>query len=111
MYALRVVTLLVLMALWPLSQNAFAHKVNLFAYVEGGMVYTESYFPDGRPVAGGRVLVQNENNVLLQEGTTNEEGLYSFAIPAIEDLVIVIDATLGHKNSFRLKKEEVEAGE
>ena len=36
---------------------ALAHKVNLFAYVEAGEVHTESYFPDGRAVAGGRVSV------------------------------------------------------
>jgi len=36
------------------SGTALAHKVNLFAYAEAGKVYTESYFPDGRPVEGGK---------------------------------------------------------
>ena len=27
--------------------SVFAHKVNIFAYVEGDKVYTESYFNDG----------------------------------------------------------------
>jgi hypothetical protein len=27
------------------SGTALAHKVNLFAYAEGGKIYTESYFP------------------------------------------------------------------
>ena len=30
-----------------LSGTALAHRVNLFAYVDGGKIYTESYFPDG----------------------------------------------------------------
>ena len=30
-----------------ISSTAMAHKVNIFAYVEDGVVYTESYFPDG----------------------------------------------------------------
>ena len=93
-----------------LGGAALAHKVNLFAYAEAGKIYTESYFPDGRSVEGGKVRVYDSGDVLLLEGTTDKEGLFSFAIPKFDDLTIVIDATMGHKNSFKLKKAEVEAG-
>jgi nickel transport protein len=89
--------------------TALAHKVNLFAYVEGGKVYTESYFPDGSPVEGGKVLVYDSQDNLLLEGVTDKKGLFSFAVPKVDDLTIVIEATMGHKNSFKLKKAEVEA--
>jgi len=92
------------------SGTALAHKVNLFAYAEGGKIYTESYFPDGKPVEGGKVLVYDSKDNLLLEGVTDKEGLFSFDIPKVDDLTIVIDATMGHKNSFKLKKSEVEAG-
>lgn len=92
------------------SGTALAHKVNLFAYVEAGKVYTESYFPDGRPVEGGKVLVYDSQNNLLLEGVTDKKGLFSFAIPKVDNLTIVIEATMGHKNSFKLKKADVEAG-
>ncbi|TYO99188.1 nickel transport protein [Geothermobacter ehrlichii] len=91
--------------------NALAHKVNLFAYVENGKIFTESYFPDGRPVEGGKVLVYDSNGKQLLAGTTNKEGFFNFAIPKVDDLKIVIEATMGHRNSFRLKKTEVEAGQ
>jgi nickel transport protein len=93
-----------------LSGTAIAHKVNLFAYVEGGKVYTESYFPDGSPVESGTVLVYDSQNKLLLEGVTDNAGLFSFAVPKADDLTIVIEATMGHRNSFKLKKSEVEAG-
>lgn len=102
-FILVVVTLL-------LSGTALAHKVNVFAYVEAGKVYTESYFPDGSPVEGGKVLVYDSQNNLLLEGVTDKKGLFSFAVPKVDDLNIVIEATMGHKNSFKLKKAEVEAG-
>lgn len=89
---------------------ALAHKVNLFAYAEAGDIYTESYFPDGRPAAGGTVRVYDSRDALLLEGTTDKAGLFSFPIPKVDDLTIVIDAGMGHKNSFKLKKSEVEAG-
>lgn len=100
---LLVVTLL-------LSTTVLAHKVNLFAYVETGKVYTESYFPDGRPVEGGKVLVYDSQDNLLLEGLTDKEGLFNFSVPKIDDLTIVLEATMGHKNSFKLKKADVEAG-
>ena len=92
------------------SGSALAHKVNLFAYTEGGKIYTESYFPDGKPVEGGKVLVYDSKDNLLLEGVTDKGGLFSFDIPKVDDLTIVIDASMGHKNSFKLKKAEVEAG-
>ena len=91
--------------------TALAHKVNLFAYVDGGKIYTESYFADGRPVKNGKVLVYDSREKLLLEGATDQEGLYSFEIPKIDDLNIVIDAAMGHRNSFKLKKVEVEDGQ
>ena len=92
------------------SGIAVAHKVNVFAYVEGGKVYTESYFPDGSPVEGGKVLVYDSQDKLLLEGVTDKAGLFNFDLPKVDDLTIVIEATMGHKNSFKLKKAEVEAG-
>lgn len=89
---------------------AFAHKVVLFAYVEGGTVYTESYFPDGTRVAGGKVLVFDPEEHLLLEGTTDREGLFNFLIPKLEDLAIVIDAGLGHRNRYQLQRSELEEG-
>jgi nickel transport protein len=93
-----------------LSGTAIAHKVNLFAYAEGGKIYTESYFPDGTPVENGKVLVYDSQNKLLLEGVTDKAGLFSFDVPKVDDLTIVIEATMGHKNSFKLKKSEVAAG-
>lgn len=103
LFMLVVVTLL-------FSTTALAHKVNLFAYIEAGKVYTESYFPDGRPVKGGKVLVYDSQDNLLLEGVTDKRGLFNFAVPKIDDLIIVLEATMGHKNSFKLKKADVEAG-
>lgn len=102
---------LVMVVMIVLDDGAtLAHKVNLFAYAEGGKIYTESYFPDGKPVEGGNVMVYDSRDNLIVEGVTDNEGFFNFDIPKIDDFNIVIDATMGHKNSFRLKRAEVEAG-
>lgn len=84
-----------------------AHKVNVFAYVEGEIVRTESYFPDGRPVAGGTIEVRDRNDTILLAGKTDEKGLFSFPLPKKEDLSIVINAGMGHRNSYLLKETEM----
>lgn len=91
--------------------SALAHKVNLFAYVEGGTIYTESYFPDGRPVVEGQVEVRDDGDQLLVSGSTNEQGLYNCPIPKVTELTIHIIASMGHRNLFTLNKSEVESGQ
>ncbi len=93
------------------SGTALAHKVNLFAYVESARVYTESYFSDGRPVGGGKIEVYGSHEKLLLEGIADKKGFFNFDVPEIDELNIVIDAGMGHKNSFKLRKIEVEAGQ
>jgi len=84
-----------------------AHKVNLFAYVEDGRVYTESYFPDGIKVKGGSIEVQDVSGATLLRGTTDDQGLFSFPLPKKEDLTIVLNAGMGHKSTYLLKRSEM----
>lgn len=91
-----------------LAAPAMAHKVNIFAYVEGDVVYTESYFPDGRMIANGSIEVLGAAGNTLLEGRTDQDGLFNFPVPKKkEDLTIVINATMGHKNSYLLQKSEM----
>lgn len=95
---------IVLLAVLP----ALAHKVTIFAYVENTIVYTESYFPDGKAVAEATIEVVTPSGETLIEGKTDHEGYFSFPVPAHkEDLRIVLNASMGHKNSYLLKKEEM----
>ena len=100
-------TLLVLTSGSLAASQAWAHKVNLFAYVEGGTVYTESYFPDGKKVEGGAIEVLDASGKKVLEGKTDAQGTFNFPLPKKEDLTIMLDATMGHKNSFILKKSEM----
>ena len=86
-----------------------AHKINVFAYAEAGKVKVESYFADGRPVKHSKVLVYDSGEKLLLEGKTDDAGFYSFPITKSDDLKIVVREILGHRNSFVLKKSEIEA--
>jgi len=86
---------------------SFAHKVNIFAYVEGDTVYTESYFPDGTKVKDGVVQVYDSQGNKLLEGKTDENGQFNFEPPRKDDLKIVLVASMGHKNSYTLSTDEL----
>ncbi len=97
--------LLLLTLLW--ATPSFAHKVNIFAYVEGGKIYTESYFPDGKPVEGGIIEILDSRDQKVAEGTTDKEGKCVLPVPKKDDLTVVINASMGHKNTYKLKKSEL----
>ena len=89
----------------------FAHKVNIFAYVEGDRVYTESYFSDGKKCVDSKIEVfDNQENKLL-EGLTDKEGVFSFEVSpeVVEDgdLKIVITASMGHKAEYTIRADEL----
>ena len=88
---------------------SFAHKVHIFAYTEGGTVYTESYFPDGTKVEGGVVEVYDSEGTKLLEGKTDENGEFNFEPPNKDHLKIVLVASMGHKNSYTLSADELPA--
>lgn len=89
------------------SSPAWAHKVNLFAYVEGDKVYTESYFADGQKVIGGEIEVADANGVKLLTGKTDDKGGFAFPLTKKQTLTITINSGMGHKNSYVLSKEEM----
>jgi len=86
---------------------AWAHKVNLFAYAEGDTIYTESYFADGQKVQGGEIEVVDDHGNKLLTGTTDAHGLFVFPLAKKQTLTITVNAGMGHKNSYVLKKEEM----
>ncbi|MGQ9669195.1 carboxypeptidase regulatory-like domain-containing protein [Desulfosoma sp.] len=91
-----------------LSLLAWAHKVNLFAYAEGGTVYVESYFPDGSPVVQGNLRVTDAKGTPVFEGKTDAQGKAQFAVPAEKsDLTIELNASMGHRVVFTLKKNDM----
>ncbi|NIM02977.1 hypothetical protein GTN66_02340 [bacterium] len=97
-----------LILLLLVGSNGLAHKVNIFAYAERGVVYTESYFNDGRKVIDSTVEVFDaKNNKLLLIGRTDKNGEFSFKIPQATGLRIVLNASMGHKNEYLLSEDEV----
>ncbi len=89
------------------SPTAFAHKLNMFAYVEGNEVFAEGYFTDGKKAKNSTITVFDPDNNQLLQGTSDEDGQFTFAIPQQSDLRITVNAGMGHQAEYVLLKDEL----
>ncbi len=86
---------------------AFAHKVSIFAWVEGDTVYTQSKFSRGRKTKGAPVIVFDLDGNKLLEGKTDDNGEFSFKIPKKTALKVVLKASMGHMAEWKIPLEEI----
>lgn len=90
--------------------QASAHKVNIYAYEEGGKIHTESYFVDGTPARDSRVTAYDKNGKVVAEGRTNDDGVFVFSVEHPGDLRIVLEASMGHRNEILLPAADTVSG-
>lgn len=107
------VTIFVLLGLLLMSTtSALAHRVNIFAYVQGQEVFVECSFSKSNRVRHGQIEVYAAGlDELLLRGETDDQGLFSFPVPprAVElgaDLRIVLWAGEGHQNEWTVPASE-----
>jgi nickel transport protein len=105
LYLILIFTFLIIIMI---NISVFAHKVIIFAYVEGDIVYTESYFSDGKKCMNSKIEVFNNRGDKLLEGLTNGEGEFSFEVPSEDgDLKIVLTAGMGHRAEYSISADEI----
>ena len=90
-----------------LTGNAHAHRVNIFAWVEGDTVFVECKFSDGTKVNEGVIKVYDSAGKELLNGKTNATGEFSFKVPKQDDLKIVLDAGMGHRAEWPVSKQDL----
>ncbi len=103
-----VAVLLFIWIVFFVIDSAFAHRVNVYAWVDGDKIYLESKFAGGRPVKSGKVVVTDPRGVELLSGVTDDEGEFSFKIPERTDLKIVLIAGQGHQAEWTIRAAEME---
>lgn len=90
---------------------ALAHRVNIFAWLEGGDVVVECGFNRSSPVKNGLITVFDavDGKELLQ-GHTDDAGRFSFPVPQAaregHGLRIRINAGEGHQNEWDMDASE-----
>ena len=100
---------IVLAILWVAfpHEPAFAHKVNIFAWVDGDTIHTRSKFSGGKRVKNSLVVIFDSEGNSLLEGKTNENGMFSFKILQKTELKVVLKASMGHMAEWKIPVEEI----
>ena len=97
--------------------GALAHRVNVFAWLEGDTVHVQAGFSRKAPARQSAVTVllgtdthTAEVTTALLDGTTDDKGTFSFALPAEarkHGLTIRVNAGQGHQNEWLMRPEEL----
>jgi nickel transport protein len=89
------------------NSSALAHKVTIFAWVEGDTVHTTSKFSGGKSAKRLTVVVYDKQGNQLLEGKTDENGEFSFKIPKKTELKVALKASMGHLAEWTIPAEEI----
>lgn len=94
--------------LWvSLSGVSSAHRVTIFAWVDGDTVHTESKTGGGKSVKGASVSVLGDDGNPLLTDKTDDGGRFSFRVPQKTDLTVVLKAAMGHKAQWKIPAGEL----
>lgn len=99
-----------------LPEAGQAHRVNIFAWVQGSQIVGECAFNRGSGVRHGCIVVLDAvNDAQLVECRTDDQGHFQFPIPeaavrAGHGIRIVIMAGEGHQNSTEVPLEDLRGG-
>jgi nickel transport protein len=87
--------------------DASAHRVSVFAWVEGDTVYVESKFSGGRRPIESPVEVYDSRGNRLLEGMTDQNGDFHFKVPRKTTLKVVLSAGMGHRAEWVIPENEL----
>jgi nickel transport protein len=113
MSALR--RLALLLCLLALPATALAHRVNIFAYVDGPDIVADCFYSKSNKVNAGTITVQNAaTGEEYQRVTTDAQGAARFPIPAKAiaakaDIKLVLVAGEGHQSEEIVRATEFAA--
>jgi nickel transport protein len=93
------------------SAVAVAHRVNIFAFVDGDAIQVQCSFSKSQKVRNGRLLISDaDNGALLSEAFTDDQGSFRFRpsedfLQSRHALRILLKAGEGHQNEWVLSSE------
>lgn len=105
-FGLQCFVMLLCLALRP-ATSVDAHKVTVFAWVEGHQIFGEAKFSGGRVAQNAPIVVRDEQGKELLQTRTDEQGQFSFDVPQATGLVIELLAGMGHRAIWTLSRQEV----
>ena len=106
---IRILALMLALAASP----AAAHKLKVFAFVEGSAVVVEAKFSTGRVPVAGEVRVFDAAGAQVGTFELGEDGTITFPldpVQAAEGLMIEVKTSEGHEDYWILTPDDIQRG-
>ena len=101
--------LFIVITLAGFSLSAFAHRLSVFAWIEGDTLVVEGKLSGGKRPKKGMVYVYDGEEKLLLKTILSEDGTARFPLPDYQTgLKIVIDVGGGHRSYWILTPYDIE---
>lgn len=103
---------IIIMAILTLAGTSYAHRLNVFAWLEDDDVIVECNFGMNHPARGAEVTIfDTETKKELLRGKTNETGHFKFKVPNVvregHGLAVSVDAGAGHHGEWVMDAAEI----
>ncbi|PWR22992.1 cobalamin biosynthesis protein CbiM [Zavarzinia aquatilis] len=84
---------------------AAAHRLKLFATIEGGTISGYAFFIGGGRPEGATIVIRDAAGTEVHREVTDGEGRFTWTPPAPGSFVVTVDAGDGHAADIRLGEE------
>ena len=98
--------LVAVLALSLVAGPALAHKLKVFARVEGGEILGSAYFVGGAPASGVEVRVLGPDGSVLDRPAPDAEGRFRYRPATPGDYLVEVDSGDGHVARWKLAATE-----
>jgi nickel transport protein len=99
--------ILAALVLVMLAAPASAHKLKLFASVEGGDIVGSVYFVGGDKAVGVPGRIQGGDGALVVTFTTGPDGSFRQSVTARTDHIVSVESEDGHAAQFTIRAAEL----
>ncbi len=92
-----------------MPRTASAHKMYVFAAVQGDRIEGEVYYQGGDPAPDAKIIVTGPDGTTLNQAVADQEGRFRFEPRWNMDYRIVADAGFGHRAEYTVPADELPA--
>ena len=97
-----------MVTLFVLAGTCPAHKMAVYAWVEGDTVSGQATYGDGTYAKSCRVEVVESNGNTIAKTTTDKEGNFSCRLPHILQfpVKVIVNDGMGHRDQYIIDKDD-----
>jgi nickel transport protein len=96
-----------LIAFMVTASSALAHRLNVFASVDGEKIVGYAYFPGGGRAHNAKIRILDDAGQLLGETTTDKNGDFSYIAQRRCEHIIVVESGDGHEGRWVIAADEL----